>query len=157
MKKTSLLLALTWLSLLLAACAPPEAPVLTRLEWERGHGSMWGNQMFVAVTPEGIDEVRYVDSDSQLQTVRDLPVTQQQWEELSELVQKLELKKEKPAWLEKLLKSSRLDGGEFHTLTLFWQTEKGTQQVRYQWPSSGDADALETLLETLAKTANLEE
>lgn len=157
MKKTILLLVFAWIGMLFTACAPAEAPVLIRLEWERGHGSMWGNQMFVAVTPEGIDEVRFIDSDSELQTVRNSPVTQQQWEELERLVQKLELKEEKPAWLEKIFGSAVLDGGEFRTLTLFWQTEKGTQQVRYQWPGSGEADALETLLETLAKTASMEE
>lgn len=155
MKKLFLIAALLCITGL-TACAPREAPVLTGITFERGSGSVWGNQFYIQVTPEKIAVLEYVDADSgELMTLKDLPILPQQWEQLERAVLGLDLEEKRSGWKDKLLEGMVLDGGDFRNLTLTHKTGEKEVSTAYQW--SSQASALEAMLETLAETAKAEE
>ena len=138
---------------MLAACEQKEAK-LVGIQFERGHGSQWGNQFYVEVTAREIVITRYFQTGASEQTVREhVPLSQAQWECLADTLRTLELKEAQDSWLDQILGFDKVDGGEFRRLTLTWETEKGTKRVSYQWPQDVQAASLEALLEQLARTA----
>lgn len=141
------------LCVLLAACRQ-DTPKLVGIVFERDHGSAWGNSFYIDVRVEEIAATRYFPEGSADQTIREhIPITAGQWQALTEVIQSMEWKERSGSWKEKLFGCAKLDSGESRNLTLVWETEKGTVETEYQWPQDKQADALEALLEQLAKAA----
>ena len=153
MKKIAMLMAAACLLTMMVGCASESSPgTLSKITYDRGHGSMWGNQFYIEVTEDEIVCARYFsEGSSEQSTCQHIPITAQQWQELTAAVQKLEpeLKKDQPSELQKLFKSQKLDGGEYRKLTLSRKTDRSEESVVYQWPASAAAQELEVLLEAL--------
>ena len=142
--------------LLLTGCGEAETPdpetaTLCRVVFDRGHGSMWGVQFYIDVCPEEILRTCYFeaeDPDMELKEEENLPITEEQWEEIKNAVLKLEpnLEKEKKP---KAKGTKKLDGGLYHNLTLVWEQGNEKQEICYKWPSCEAAEQLEDLLEEL--------
>ena len=137
----------------LTACTQEQA-TLSGILFDRGHGSAWGNQFYIEVYPEEIAVMRHFPNGAQEQTVSEhIPITAEQWQQLTEAIENLQLQKKSTPWWKKLFTSSRQDDGEYRNLTLGWETGGKTAQTAYQWPQSTQANALEALLEQFAATA----
>lgn len=137
-----------------SACSAEQTAVLTGIVFDRGHGSAWGNQFYIEVSADVVNEVRYIPEGAMDQeTCTDIPITPQQWEAICEAVQALELQEDRPKLWQKLWESQKLDGGEYRSLTLRWRTEKGVKEIRYLWPEGEKARALEALLEELVRSS----
>ena len=135
----------------LTGCHQEESGEMTQITFERGSGSIWGNQFYIEVCPRQILLVRYFpEGSSQQQTKEQIPITQEQWDTLFRAVQALELTPEKTSFLQTLFGGQMLDGGEYRKLTLVWQTAAGEKEITYRWPGGPQADRLEQLLEQLA-------
>jgi len=118
--------------------------------FERGHGSMWGNQFYIEVCAREIILTQYFPEGASDPVVREhVPISASQWQTLTEAIQALEPEEAPGSWREKLFGRSRQDGGEFRYLILKWETG----QTKYQWPQSEQANALEAMLEQLARNA----
>lgn len=151
MKKCAVISFLLCAVLSACSCAPTK---LVGIVFERGHGSAWGNQFYINVCKNEIAATRYIPEGAADQTVREhIPITAEQWQTLANAIEKLELKKERGSWIKALLGKSKLDGGEYRNLSLIWETGAGTVETKYTWPQNEQAQALESLLEQLAKTA----
>lgn len=134
----------------MAGCASEKEDEIIGIIFERGHGSMWGNQFYIHVEKTEIVQSRYIPENAQdQQTRQNIPITQQQWEELLAAVQMLKLQEECPSLWESLLGNSKLDGGEYRELILIWSTPKGEKEMSYQWPGDERAEKLEILLTQL--------
>ena len=134
-------------ALLLTGCKAKGGDTITGVIFDRGHGSMWGNQFYIELVAEEIVLARYFPQNSQEQQVSEhLPITAEQWTDICTAVQALELKEDRPSLLDKLFRRSKLDGGETRTLTLIWD---GETKITYQWPNDPRAMELEALLERL--------
>ena len=122
---------------------------LTRVVLERGHGSMWGNQFYIDVCPQQINQAQFFPTDLPEYTLREgIPIRQEDWKAIEAAVRELEpnLKEEKR---QKKPDSIILDGGEFHKLTLTWEQDGKTQEKAYRWPTDSSAEKLEQLLENM--------
>lgn len=137
------LLMLLLLPLYGCGSAAPSA-ALSGIVFERGHGSAWGNQLYLEVCPEEIVVARYIpEGSTELQTAEKIPITQTQWQRLEAQLQEMTLEKERVSWWQQLLGKKKLDGGEYRKLTLVY----GDAQVACRWPDDGAE--LEALLEYL--------
>lgn len=147
MKKAPVFLVAACLAAFLTGCGARNSDgVLVRIIFDRGHGSMWGNQFYIELCEEEIICIRYFPEGSSEQvTETEIPLTQEMWEQLVSTVQELELKPERIT----LGKAQVLDGGEYRKLTLSWETGGKEKRVHYSWPSSPAAQKLEALLEGL--------
>lgn len=110
---------------------------------------MWGNQFYVDVSPVQINEAKFFSPDDpggELLLRERLPIRQEQWEAIEAAVKELtpNLKEQK-----RQKSSQKLDGGEFHILTLTWNRNGKEQETTYSWPADGSAEKLEQLLETM--------
>ena len=143
MKITSALLITACLTALLTGCvSQSEDKVLTRLVFDRGHGSMWGNQFYIELCEEEIICIRYIpEGSAELVTQTEIPLTDQMWEQIVSAVGELELKPEKAG------KKQVLDGTEYRRLTLTWEIGGKEKTVNYSF--SPAAQKLEALLESL--------
>ena len=131
---------------LLIGCRQEPAD-LVGIIFERGHGSMWGNQFYIEVCAREITVTQYFPEGASDPIVREhVPITAAQWQNLTEAIQGLELEEDRSTLREKLFGHSRQDGGEFRYLILQWET----QQKKYKWPQTQQANALEAMLEQLA-------
>lgn len=129
-------------ALLLSGCNAGECDPITGIKFERGHGSAWGNQFYIEVSPEAIVVLRYIPAGAtELQTVEQLPITETQWQSLRAAVEQLPLKKARSLFGE----SHKLDGGEYRKLTLL----RDGKETAYRWPDTPEAQQLEQLLEAL--------
>lgn len=137
----------------LAACRAKEDPVLSGIVFERGHGSMWGNQFYIDVNADQVNQLRFVSDDTQEPDTREnIPVLPEQWRELEDAVKCLDLKEEKDFWLDKIVGQAKLDGGEYRKLTLRWKNGDEEIEINYKWTQSQHTEKLEALLEQLAQT-----
>ena len=137
----------------LPGCHAKEDYVLTGIIFDRGHGSAWGNQLYMEVQGTKIVRLRYISKDTgQLETLEYIPILPEQWEALKSAVLKLELQKETVSWKERLLGHSKLDGGEYRNLSLIYSADDKEVTTRYQWPGSPEAQGLEAMLEQLAQS-----
>lgn len=143
MRKLWLILLTPVLMLLMPGChRSNSAEPVTGLTFERGSGSVWGDQLYISLTQERITTLRYIPEGSgELEILEDLPITQDQWQAIIQELEKLPLEREKPNLLEKLF--GKQDGTDFRRLTV----TRGTETVTYRWPEKGEA--LELLLEQL--------
>ena len=141
MKKVFILL-LACLTVFPAGCTQKEETAVTGICFERGHGSAWGNQFSIRVDARQIITASYIpQGSSEPVTVEQLPITETQWQELTDLLAQLSLKKARRNFWD----FHKLDGGEFRKLTLTY----GSKEISYQWPSGEQAAAWEALLESL--------
>lgn len=132
-------------------CGTKEAGVMTGLRFDRGHGSVWGNQFYIEVCADEIVLVRYFPENSQDQEVCEhMAITPEQWTKICTAVQALDLKEDRPSLWQKLWESRKLDGGEYRALTVIWD---GNVEIAYEWPNNQQATELETLLEQLVETS----
>jgi len=135
---------------MLTACGQVDT-ALAGIQFERGHGSAWGNQLYVEIYPQEIAIVRFFPEGAAQQVTREhIPITAEQWQQLRQAVEQLKLQEKRSSWLDKRFGHSKLDGGEYRNLTLVWQTGKKVVRTDYHWPQTAQADILETLLEQLA-------
>lgn len=140
------------MSVLIGMCGCGQAQshspaTLTRLVLERGHGSMWGNQFYIDICPTQINQVRFFspeDPGGELLLRENISIPAEDWSALQAAVDALSPNLQKQKWPN--AKRGKLDGGEFHKLTLTWDQK----EISYQWPADGSADGLEQLLENIA-------
>lgn len=127
---------------LLAGCNLKEDDAVTGIKFNRGHGSMWGNQFYIELQAAEIVLAHYIpEGEMDLVTVDSLPLSDTQWETIKSAVEQLPLEKARP----KLFEMQKLDGGEFRELTLI----RGEKETTYLWPNTPEAQKLEQLLEAL--------
>lgn len=144
----ALLLLGALLILGISGCGTKEESVMTGIRFDRGHGSVWGNQFYIEVQEKEIVKTSFFQEGAQDQTVCEhVPITVQQWEEICKAVETLELVEDRPSLIQKVLGNRKLDGGEYRTLTLLYEEE----EIAYKWPADGNAQELEALLEQLVK------
>ena len=130
------------MALLLSGCGAKKNSEITMIWFERGHGSLWGNQFYIKVSPREIVTARYIPEGSwDLVTVEHIPITEDQWQTLKSTVEQLPLEKARTDIWEK----QKLDGSEFRELTL----TRGEKETTYYWPNTPEAQLLEQLLEAL--------
>ena len=165
MKKIALLMLLPLL--LLGGCGKPEEPPapqpygeLTAILYSRTHGSMYGYDFYINLTPE---QIKYTDYfvEGELLVKEEVAVEESHWQQAEALVLEALPKlweiqpKKEPNFLQKLLKRNKevmmLDGGDSRDVTLIWKTEDGDKLVRYSCPG-GSTAALEEYLMQLAQT-----
>lgn len=151
MSKKLIFIAGILLSLaVLAGCRNDDPGVLAGVIFDRGHGSAWGNQFRVELVADEITLLQYIPEGSgDLETKEHLPLEAQQWNEISEAVQELELTEDRPTLLQKFFEGNKLDGGEYRKLILQWQQGEKVKEVEYLWPEGEQAQKLEKLLEQL--------
>lgn len=143
MRRIWLLLMLPVVMLGVPGCGKGRGPV-TGLTFERGNGSVWGDQLYVSLTASGITALRYVpDGSGELVERENLPLTAEQWQAVLDRLEQLTLEREKSSLIEKLF--GKQDGGDFRRLTVTY----GTESVPCRWPDNGQP--LEALLEQLVK------
>ena len=136
---------------LLAGCDAKADDPITGIKFDRGHGSMWGNQFYIEIRQEQIVTANYIpEGTADLVSVQNIPITPEQWEALTALLEQLPLEKARTNLSEK----NKLDGGEYRRLTLIRESRKGEKEYTYRWPSGEKANELEALLEQLVKAAN---
>ena len=117
---------------------------VTGLTFERGSGSVWGNQLYICMTEAQIVTLRYIpEGTSDLVELQNLPITQEQWQTVCQQLEQLTLEEAKPKLPGKLF--GKQDGGDFRHLTVAY----GSETVDYRWPENGQA--LETFLEQLVR------
>lgn len=150
-KKTGSVFAVIMLSavlgLTLTGCSPKENEVITTIRFERGNGSTWGDQFYIEVASDEIILARYFPENAQDQeTCEHIPITTEQWTEILNAVQALDLKEVRPSLWQRLWKNHKQDGNEFRTLTVIWDK---AGEITYQWPNDQKSQDLEALLEQL--------
>ena len=123
---------------------------LIYITFDRSHGSLWGNQFYIALAETEIVEAWFFQQGEMEQTeVSHSPLSAEEWKEVEQavlsLVPSLKEKKEKKGIFQKM------DGTEERTLTLTWETEHGEKTVIYDFPNTDKAIALEEYLEALAQ------
>ncbi len=147
-----LLLLIFTLAAAMTGCSREEDRVMTGIRFDRGNGSVWGTQFYIEVRAGEILLTRYFpEGAAQQQTREHIPITAGQWSALCEAVQALELKEARSSFWQNLFPSPQ-DGGEYRSLTVFWQSPQGETEVTYRWPAGEQAAALESLLRQLAET-----
>jgi len=120
----------------------------TSVIFERGHGSMWGEQFYIEVNPNEIAGVDYIDKETmELKHAEHIPITEEQWKEIAFALNDIEpeLIEDKPTLLQRLLNRSKLDGGLYRKLTLVYEDST----ITYKWPQSDKANELEKIFEKL--------
>lgn len=133
--------AFSFCAILLAGCSVKDES-LTKIIFNRGHDSMWGNQFYMELQATEIIRVRYIpEGQSELVTLEHIPITDAQWQGVKSAVEQLPLEKAKTNIWEK----QKLDGSEFRELTLV----RGKKETTYYWPNKPEAQQLEQLFETL--------
>lgn len=131
--------------LLLQGCSSaPGSDTPTGLIFDRGNGSVWGNQLYIHLTKNTIITARYIpEGSAELMTLEQLPIPPEQWQLISQALQQLKPEREKPSLLEKLF--PKQDGGDYRRLTLIY----GQKEITCRWPVGGEQ--LEALLEQLIR------
>ena len=152
MKRIFLAVCLLPLCLCLAACGQ-SGRKLAGIRFVRGNSMVMDNGfLFIEVHKDKISLLTHIDLESyDSQTRQDIPITPAQWQQLEAAALALELKPMGKSFLSNLLQYRKQDGTDYRTLTLIWETGRGTKEVTYRWPNTPQADALEELLTQLAK------
>ena len=153
--------------LILGGCGKTEEPPtpqpygkLAAITYSRTHGSMYGYDFYINLTPEEIDYTDYF-LEGDLLVKEEVPVEETHWQQAEALslealpkLREIQPKKE-PNFFQKLFLREKevmlLDGGDSRSVTLVWQTENGEKTVGYSCPG-GSTSALEEYLMQLAQT-----
>lgn len=122
--------------------------MLKRLIFRRGHGSTWGSQFLVEMTGGKILRLEGFSHDhpgGKLLRYENIPLEPELWQRVCAAVEEL-----KPMLRKKRRKIFKprptVDGGKWWTLSIVWKD----REIRYQWPSCPEAEALERLLQEIA-------
>ena len=148
--------------LLMAGCSKtpqvPEGAVLTQVIYDRGHGSEWGNQFHMNIKRDEICLASWFSPDHEELEADHVPLSEETWLEIEalvlELLPEMEPVKE-PGLLDRLFEKAMpqvLDGGEYHTLNLVWETEDEILTIEYVWTGSSGQLELEAALENLTNS-----
>lgn len=131
--------------LLLQGCSSaPGSDVPTGLIFDRGNGSVWGNQLYIQLTQDTIITARYIpEGSTELKTLEQIPLAPGQWQAIAQALQQLKPEQERPSLLKKLF--PKQDGGDYRRLTLIY----GQKEITCRWPAGGEQ--LEALLEQLIR------
>lgn len=128
-------------AILLTGCRTKDESV-TKITFNRGHGSMWGNQFYMELQATEIVCAQYIpEGQSELVTLEHIPITDAQWQTAKSTVEQLPLEKARTNIWEK----QKLDGSEFRELTLV----RGKKEITYYWPNTPEAKQLEAFFEEL--------
>lgn len=143
MRRICFFLMFSVMMLWLPGCGKDRGAI-TGLTFERGNGSVWGDQLYINITQSGIITLRYIPEGSgKLVERENLPITQEQWQAVLAQLEQLTLEQEKTNLIGKLF--GKRDGGDFRRLTVTY----GSETVTYRWPENGQT--LESLLEQLVR------
>lgn len=138
----------------LPGCHVKENSALTGIIFDRGNGSVWGNQLYMEVNSTEIGMLRYISKETgQLETLEHILIQPEEWEALKSAICELELQKDTPSWKERLFGHSKLDGGNYRNLSLIYSNGVKETTTKYQWPGSAAAQELEDMLEQLVQFA----
>jgi len=136
----------------------PEGAVLTQVIFDRGHGSERGNQFHMNIKRDEIRLASWFSPDYEELEADHVPLSEETWLEIEalvlELLPEMEPVKE-PGLLDRLFEKAMpqvLDGGEYHTLNLVWETEDEIQIIEYGWTGSPGQLELEAALEDLTNS-----
>ena len=153
MKKTIVWFGIFCLISLLCACGQTvQTDTLQSLTFERGHGSMWGNQFYVDICPTQITCARYFpQNSSELTEVQALPIDEKDWQQIETILQAMPLEEEKTTLRDILWERHRLDGGAFYELTLTLESARGEKKVIIHWSDDPSSQQLESFLEDLVR------
>ena len=153
--------------LLMAGCSKtpqvPEGAVLTQVIYDRGHGSQWGNQFHMNIKQDEICLASWLTPEYEALEAEHVPLPEETWQEIEtmvlELLPEMEPVKEPGFWgrLFERVMPQALDGGEFHTLHLMWETEEEILTIEYHWTGSAGELELERFLEDLTKDIEITE
>lgn len=142
--KLQIIAAVSAFLLLLSGCNGKEDDAVTGIKFERGHGSVWGNQFYIEISDDEIVTARYIrEGTGELVTEEHIPITDAQRQTIRTVAQQLPLEKERT----QLWGKRKADGTEFRKLTLIC----GTKETVYRWPNTPEANQLEQLLESMVK------
>ena len=140
----------------LTGCGEAELPAdtaLTRVTYDRSHGSLWGVQFYIDLTETEIVRTHFFrPGEGELTEVSHVPVTVAQWKQVEQRILSLA-----PSLIVKkgekigLFQNQKLDGAESRVLTLTWEKDNQQQTINYDWPADAEADALEELLEMMVQ------
>ena len=148
--------------LLMAGCSKtpqvPEGAVLTQMIFDRGHGSQRGNQFHMNIKQDEIRLASWITPEYEELEAEHVPLPEETWQELEtmvlELLPEMEPVKE-PGFWDRLFERAMpqvLDGGEYHTLNLVWETEDEILTIEYAWAGSPGQLELEAALEDLTNS-----
>ena len=160
-KRLILLLLLLPMALIIGCSKTPKVPegaVLTQVIFDRGHGSEWGNQFHMNIKRDEIRYASWITPEYDELEADHVPLSEETWLEIEalvlELLPEMEPVKE-PGLLDRLFEKAMpqvLDGGEYHTLNLVWETEDEIQIIEYGWTGSPGQLELEAALEDLTNS-----
>lgn len=150
MRKTRALILAACCLVLFSGCAgTKQAGTVRKIVFDRGNGSVWGDQFYIELCPEEITTVRYFPAGSSEYVTREhIPIDSKIWEEALSSVRILEekLEPDTPGFFQKLFGSQKQDGGDYRKLTVYRTEADG---VTYKLPADPAAQALEAFLENL--------
>jgi len=137
----------------LSGCRGKADYALTGFIFDRGHGSAWGNQLYMEVRSTEIVVLNYISKETnQLETLERIPIQPEQWEALKTVLLNLKLQKDSLSWKEWLFKHNKLDGGEYRKLSLIYSGDGEETETKYRWPGNAAAQELEEMLEQLVRS-----
>lgn len=147
MKYLPALLLSACLAVCLTSCAgPQQTGSVDRIVFDRGHGSMWGTQLYMELTPREVTLVRYFPVGSAEQVTREhIPISQEAWLELTAAIESHDLEPERTGFFARLFGARKQDGGEYQTLTV----QRETEAVTYRWKDPNQAAEFSLLIEAL--------
>jgi len=129
---------------------------LIGIHYSRTSGMIAGYDFEVRLNKDEIEYTSFYPGDMGGQDAEEkthIPITEKQWSDvetvlldLSPVLEELESVTGKPSTGEELL----LDGGDHQSLSLVWQTEEGTEEIGYRWPSDRRVLTLIAMLQELA-------
>ena len=135
--------------LLFSGCSGEEDLPITRISFVRGHGSTWGSQLTVTLTPDRIEYLAVFPQETpgELAEYYDLPLSSSDWQAAVDAVSALSPKLEKER---KGILPQKTDGDVFKKLTLSIDTGGRIKETGYRIPDCSEATVHENLLEELA-------
>ena len=140
----------------------PETPVqpgtLVGVNYATGGGMMAGSEFLIRLNRQEIERAEFWPEEyaEDMTVCEHVPITEQQWADVETLVlgmyQDGAIEAYQPAAVPEndFLDAFILDGGDYTTFSLVWQTESGTEEIGCYWPSDRRVVTLMDLLQELA-------
>ena len=147
----------------------PETPVLPGtligVAYATCSGMMAHSEFMIRLNRQEIEYTEFWPEDEYVDDIRvreHVPVTEQQWADVESVILELYLEgllvsyEPSPAAGKESSDLFVLDGGGYTNLSLVWQTEDGTKEIDYCWPSDRRMITLMDLWRELADPQNRE-
>ena len=136
----------------------PEQPgTLVGVNYSTGSGMMAHSEFLIRLNQQEIEYTEFWPEDEYVDEIlveEHIPITEQQWADVKTVILELYLEglleMYKPAPEQNVSDVFVLDGGTYSNLSLIWETEDGTKEIGYHWPSDRRAITLMDLLRELA-------